>query len=141
MSDEGQRFEVKGGVGDHFAWLRTQMAMQRTLMAAARTSVSLIGFGFTVAQFFQKLQVGGARARLGPQAPRDFGLVLIAAGVLSIAVFTWQYRQGTIYLKSGPYAAIAGVFEGRPMHSAAYASSWVIMLIGAAAFALVLARF
>src|SRR4051794_34086563 len=76
------RFEVKPSISDHFSWMRTQMSLQRTLMSATRTSVSLIGFGFTVAQFFEHLRdrlperVRNAR----PDIPRNLGLLLIAAG-------------------------------------------------------------
>ncbi|HEX5264073.1 MAG TPA: DUF202 domain-containing protein, partial [Phenylobacterium sp.] len=89
MSETGARFEAQPNVGNHFAWIRTQLGLQRTLMAAVRTGVSLIGFGFTVAQFFQRLQ-GSAEAtarHLGPDAPRNLGLVLIAAGVICVASF------------------------------------------------------
>ena len=40
----------------HFGWIRTRLAVDRTLLAWLRTSVSLIGFGFTIVQFFQRLQ-------------------------------------------------------------------------------------
>lgn len=55
MASEGPRFDVQPTVGNHFAWMRTMLGLQRTLMAAVRTAVSLIGFGFTVAQFFEKM--------------------------------------------------------------------------------------
>jgi putative membrane protein len=51
MSDPTIPFDVQPSVNNHFAWLRTVMGLERTLMAAVRTSMSLIGFGFTVAQF------------------------------------------------------------------------------------------
>ena len=38
----------------HFAWLRTRLAVERTMMAYLRTAVSLIGFGFAIFQFFYK---------------------------------------------------------------------------------------
>jgi len=47
------RFETKAGVGDHFAWLRTRLALERTAMAWIRTSIALIGFGFTIVHFFE----------------------------------------------------------------------------------------
>ena len=57
MTDPAQpSFDVQPSIGNHFAWIRTVLALQRTLMAAVRTSVSLIGFGFTVAQFFEKFR-------------------------------------------------------------------------------------
>ncbi len=131
------RFTVEPSVGNHFAWIRTQIALQRTLMAAVRTSVSLIGFGFTVASFFAKLlkSAGGEIGRLGPDAPRNLGLTLIAAGVLSLAGFTWQYDRAVRYMRSGEYATIAGV--GKTMHTSAYGISFVVMAIGLAAFATV----
>lgn len=141
IPDAAGRFDVQPTVGNHYSWIRTQMGLQRTLMAAVRTSVSLIGFGFTVAQFFQRLltETEGA-GRLGPQVPRDFGLVLIAAGVLSLAVFTWQYHSMSAYLRGAPFTAIAGVTR-RPMHSSSYITAFAVMLIGVAAFLSVFARF
>ena len=38
------------------AWLRTQLAVERTMMAWNRTSLSLIGFGFTIYEFLKKIQ-------------------------------------------------------------------------------------
>ena len=35
---------------------RTRMSADRTLMSVIRTSLSLISFGFTIYQFFEKLQ-------------------------------------------------------------------------------------
>jgi putative membrane protein len=117
------------------------MALERTLMAATRTAISLIGFGFTVAQFFEKLldKAPVELRRLRPETPRNLGLALIAAGVVSLAVFTFQYHRATAYMRSGDYAAIAGM-GGRPMHSSTYLVSIVVILIGVAAFVSVFAR-
>jgi putative membrane protein len=136
------RFEAQLNANNHFAWMRTQMGLQRTLLASVRTAVSLIGFGFTVAQFFQKL-VGSVPEdvrRLGPEAPRNLGLTLIGAGVVSLAVFTWQYRHVTRYLRSGDFAAIASEGE-RSLHTSSYLVAFVVMGIGVAAFLSVLLRF
>ncbi len=141
MSSSEPRFEVEPSVANHFAWLRTQMGLQRTMMAAVRTAVSLIGFGFTVAQFFQKLldKAPEGVARLGPQAPRNLGLTLIAAGVVSLAVFTWQYGLANAYLRSGDYKVLAGPRD-HSMRNSVYLIAFVVMGIGVAAFASVLAR-
>jgi putative membrane protein len=133
-------FDVQPNVGNHFAWLRTLMALQRTLMAAVRTAVSLIGFGFTVAQFFQRMRSNlpeGVR-ELREEVPRNLGLVLIAAGVISLAVFTWQYHSATGYLRSAPFKAITGA---KPMHTSSYMIAFAVMLIGVAAFVSIFARF
>lgn len=136
------RFSAEPSVSNHFAWLRTMMGLQRTLMAAVRTAVSLIGFGFTVAQFFEKLRgnFGEGVGRAGPEAPRNLGLVLIGAGVLSLAIFTWQYQAASRYMRSGPYAAIAGVGE-KQLHTSVYLTAFAVMLIGVAAFVSVFLRF
>ena len=44
MPSPTQRFEVHATAGDHFAWIRTRLAIERTLMAWVRTSTALIGF-------------------------------------------------------------------------------------------------
>jgi|SRR4029079_4613323 putative membrane protein len=133
------RFEVKSNIGDHFSWMRTQMSMQRTLMSATRTAVSLIGFGFTVAQFFERLRDKLPEAlQMRPQAPRNLGLLLIAAGVISLALFTWQFRTGSRYMRCGDFEPVAVT---RPMHEATYITSFAVMLIGIAAFVSVLLRF
>ena len=74
------RFEVRVTADSHFAWLRTRMALERTMMAWMRTAVSLIGFGFAIVQFFNHLsQMPGTEAQL-PKAPYYLGLCLIGCG-------------------------------------------------------------
>lgn len=145
MSDDAPvssaaRFDIEPSVSNHFAWIRTQLGLQRTYMAGVRTSVSLIGFGFTVAQFFQRLMTSGEGAgRLGPDAPRDLGLTLIAAGVVSLAIFTYQYHRGSKYLRNAPFTTIAVAIK-RPLHTSTYLVAVAVMLVGVAAFLAVLAR-
>jgi putative membrane protein len=141
MDDAAYRFDVQPSASNHFAWLNTQMSLQRTLMAGVRTAVSLIGFGFTVAQFFERIQDKAPFGRqIRPEAPRNLGLTLIAAGVVLLGLFLWQYRQMNAYLRNEPFQAVAGV-EGRRRPSGAYFAAWVVLLIGVAAFASVFARF
>jgi putative membrane protein len=114
------------------------LALQRTLMAATRTAVSLIGFGFTVAQFFQRMR-DSIPGKMRPEGPRDFGLALIAAGVISLIVFTWQYHRAIILLQSGIWAPVAGTRE-RTVVTPVYITAVVVILIGIAAFVVILAR-
>ncbi len=63
---------------------RTRMAADRTLMAVIRTSLSLISFGFTIYQFFKKMQEAEV-LRGGAHAARNFGLTLVLLGVGMLA--------------------------------------------------------
>jgi putative membrane protein len=141
MSMGEPRFDVQPSVGNHFAWMRTQLGLQRTLMASVRTAVSLIGFGFTVAQFFQRMQGEGAE-RFGVELPRNLGLALIAAGVLSLAVALWQYHLAMGYLRGSEFEAIAGPpTSRRSLHTSTYLAATVVLIIGVAAFGSVFLNF
>src|SRR5689334_17343789 len=86
------RFEARATAESHFAWLRTRLAVERTMMAWLRTAVALIGFGFTIVQFFDRFeQLPGTSPALFPTAPRYLGLSLIACGVLALTASIWQY--------------------------------------------------
>lgn len=137
-----ERWEAKPNIANHMAWMRTIMGLQRTQLAAVRTSVSLIGFGFTVAQFFQKLQgkLPDEFRGMNPAMPRNVGLVLIAAGVISLAVFTWNYRSVIRYLRSEPFTIIAAPIH-TPLLKPSFLVSYVVFGIGLLAFASVFIGF
>ncbi len=140
MTEPGH-FDVQPTASNHFAWMRTRLGLERTIMAAVRTSVSLIGFGFTIVQFFQRLQDSVPEAdRTHPQAPRDLGLALIIAGVSSLVIFLWQYHRSVRYLWSDQYKSIAGMDE-RAMQTPMFFVAAVVLLIGVAAFVSVFVRF
>jgi putative membrane protein len=81
-------------LGNYFAWLRTLLATERTLKAETRTSVSLIAFGFTIVQFFERLRdMNTTGHAVRPETPRDLGLALIGLGVGSALISIWQYRR------------------------------------------------
>jgi putative membrane protein len=139
MDDTASKFDTKPSVSNHFDWMRTQMAMQQTLMSATRTAIALIGFGFTVAQFFEKLQGKVPLAeQLSPEAPRNVGIGLIAGGLITLGVFVWQYQVAERYIRSEPFADLA---VERRLHSASYFAALVVLLIGVIALLSVLLRF
>jgi putative membrane protein len=143
--DLHDRFEVRITSDSHFGWIRTRLAVERTLMAWVRTAVALIGFGFTIVQFFQRLHdMDGVAPALRPQAPRYLGLALIGAGVLALVISAQQYRSVVRYLWSDPFRPIAGM-TGKPMdpiitQSPILAVVIAMLLIGMFAFFSVLLR-
>jgi putative membrane protein len=128
------RFTVKVAAESHFAWLRTRLAVERTILAWIRTAVSLIAFGFTIVQFFERVQdMPGAAPATFPHAPRYLGLALILAGIGSLIVAMWEYRWTIKYLWNSDYAPIAGVTAER-RKSPVIAVAIVLLLVGLFAF-------
>jgi putative membrane protein len=140
-----ERFDVHITSDSHFSWIRTRLALERTLMAWVRTSVALIGFGFTIVQFFQRLhEMEGVAPAVRPQAPRQLGLALIGAGVLALLISAWQYRTVVRYLWSPEFRALAGIDTSamKPVVSQTpvIAVTIAVTLIGLFAFGAVLFR-
>lgn len=142
MTDAGSKFQTDPSFANHFAWIRTMLGLQRTLMATVRTSVSLIGFGFTVAQFFDKVRTNTPveMRSVRINAPRDLGLMLIGAGVISLFSFIWQYGNAVKYMRSGEFGSLA-VTAKNPLHRSTYLAAYTALFIGIAAFVSILARF
>jgi putative membrane protein len=132
------RFEVKPTADSHFSWLRTRLSIERTLMSWVRTATALIGFGFTIVQFFERLQtMNGVEPALRPQLPRYLGLALICAGVAGLLISLWQYRQLLNYM-TREYGVLAGV-RG-VSHTPLQAIAIALVIIGTFAFVAVLVR-
>jgi inner membrane protein YidH len=108
--------------------------------------VALIGFGFTIVQFFQRLQgMEGVAPAARPQAPRHLGLALIGTGILALLISLQQYRRVVKYLWSGPFKPIAGFDSSKPMEpvieqTPLMAVVLALLLIGIYAFIAVLVR-
>lgn len=86
--------------GTRLAVDRTRLAYERTLMAWVRTAVSMITFGFTIYKFFQF----ELRERPVPSGyvlgPREFALMMIAIGLVSLLLSTVQHRQSMRALRA-----------------------------------------
>ena len=137
---DGERFQVKVTADSHFAWFRTRLSLERTMMSWVRTATALIGFGFTIVQFFERLgSMEGVAPAMRPFAARYIGLVLIGAGVAALVISAFQYRAAIRYLWHGDFAQIAGVGKA-PGSTPVYAIAIGLTLIGVFAFMAVLLR-
>jgi putative membrane protein len=74
------------------AFARTRAAYERTMMAWIRTAISLITFGFSIYKFFQLAgrEVTERKHLIGP---RQFALMLVSIGLVSLLLATLEYRQ------------------------------------------------
>ena len=134
------RFEVRATAADHFAWVRTRLALERTMMSWQRTAVALIGFGFAIVQYFNHLQqLPGVRPAYLPTAPEYLGLALISCGILALVISLWQYLWTVRYLWGEPFAPIAGMTK-EGMQSPVLAIAILLICIGLFAFFAVLLR-
>lgn len=69
-----------------------RLSYENTLLAFVRTAIALIGFGFTIAKFFESLE-----SRPGPAPliqPRTIGLTMVGLGILALVLGTLHLRQG-----------------------------------------------
>jgi putative membrane protein len=71
---------------------RTLMSADRTLMAWVRTSLSLLGFAFTIYRILEELPLLANRVP-GNVTPRDAGLLLAAMGTFAMVMGTVEYWQ------------------------------------------------
>jgi inner membrane protein YidH len=114
------------------------------MMSWIRTAVSLIGFGFAIVQFFERLQqMADVRVASYPRAPQYLGLALIASGILALVISIWQYRRTVRYMWGAPFASIAGMRTGvtnEQMQSPVLAIAILLTCIGLFAFFAVLLR-
>lgn len=81
-----------------WAALNTRFGSERTLMAAIRTSLSLIGFGFTIYKFFESMRetMGGDRGPIRVKGPRRLGMILVSLGVFVLvgaALQHWRFLK------------------------------------------------
>jgi len=139
-SSNSDRFEVRATVSDHFAWMRTRLAVERTLISFLGMSVTLIGFGFGIVQFFDRLEeMPGIPSARFPDASRDMGLALIFCGIMAAIISAYEYRLLNRYLRSGNFVSIAGLGKMR-MFTPLYGITVVLIIIGTFAFFTLLFR-
>ena len=124
----------------HLSWLRTRLSIERTLMSWIRTATALVGFGFSIVQFFERLShMPEFKAARHPDLPRDLGLTLMALGSVALAVAMVQYRGIVRYLEGEPFSVIAGRAVSAWRTPAPYAAL-VLILVGITAISSVVVR-
>jgi putative membrane protein len=124
----------------HFSWLRTRMSVERTLMSWVRTATALIGFGFTIFQFFERFNsIPGVAAPRSPGTIRVIALGLIGCGTGALIVAIVEYRQMLGYLWSDEFGEIAGVAE-RQRTTPALIVAVFLGLVGLIAFGTIALR-
>lgn len=135
-----RNLEVRVTADSHFAWLRTRLAVENTMLAYLRTAVSLIGFGFGVFQFVYRLADYPSESSVRfPDAAWYLGLLLIGTGVLTTLFAIWEYHRMVRYLWSDNYRPIAGL-PSRQGYGALYGVAVVLTIVGLFAFFAVLLR-
>jgi putative membrane protein len=95
---------------------RTFLAHERTMMAWVRTAASMISFGFTIYKFFQ-LELSGRRPAADYLVgPSEFALILIATGVGSLVLATFEHRRSMQLMRTlygdAVSRSIAGLVAG-----------------------------
>jgi inner membrane protein YidH len=85
-------------VSTKLAFDRTRVAYDRTLMAWIRTATSLISFGFAIFKFFQlELRAVQDGHLVGA---REFAILMVGIGLLSLLMGTVEYRQNMQLLRA-----------------------------------------
>lgn len=132
------------GYGDKMAGLRTALAFQRsrlaadrTLMAIMRTSLSMIGFGFTLYTFVTNfIKREDAHGVLRQEAPTRFALTMIFLGVLLLVLGIANHYRYMMAMRSQRDSFIAeGLLPPRedfPV-SLTLVTAFLLVLIGLAA--------
>lgn len=120
---------TKVDTNTRLAWMRTRLAVERTMMAWNRTSLSLIGFGFTIYQFLKKVEEASDGGVLRSQSPRNFGLAFIVAGVLGTLIALWQHHLVIRYLQGPEYEKVV-ITEGTPRASLSIVITVFLALVG-----------
>jgi putative membrane protein len=85
------------------SWIRSDLSNLRTLLSWVRTSVSMIGFGFTIDNFYSGFfkELGNPRV---DTAARNLGLALVSSGTLALVLALWNSWALNQYLLTTPGA-------------------------------------
>ena len=108
------------------ALVRTALSSEQTLMSWVRTSLSMVTFGFSIAQFFYFLAERQDDADF-TASPNRLGIALISVGILVLVIAVVEHLLRVRALKSQGLPGDAGSFL--PMGSAAALFSIAIIAL------------
>lgn len=121
---------------------RMLMEADRMMMQTVQTSLSLIGFGFTITTFFNDVAVRMG-SRDGSENARILGVALLVIGLTLLILGTWsqsRYRAAlrSRYLEGGPAPA---AWQGlRSRFTPSYIAAVMLMAAGLFTLATVILR-
>ncbi len=84
---------------------RTRLALDRTAMAWTRTAISLITFGYGVYKVIDVARPDFT-ARQSVIGHREFGLIMICVGLVTLMLGTYEHRRDTRQLQADYPAAL-----------------------------------
>lgn len=92
--DEQNQFTQELKLADKLALQRTVMAADRTILAGVRTSMALIGFGFTIFNILKYVQDHSpVKVLMRPHTPRNIGCFLLVVGIVPLFAMIIQYSR------------------------------------------------
>jgi putative membrane protein len=124
MADQNAQSAASLDLSTTLAIERTRASYERTMMSWIRTATSLITFGFSVYKFFQ-LEAPAGRSANRLIGPREFALMLVSIGLVSLVLATLQYRQNI---------RVLGTQYGSSPRSLAVVMAALISILGIVAF-------
>jgi putative membrane protein len=120
-----------------YPWIQTRLALERTLLAWLRSAAALIGFGFAIFEFYERLDtLPGVRPPHHPGTSRLLGLTLVGIGTLALALALVQYVFMVRALGDPADPALEGVPRFHPGRTVAI----VLLAVGAITFWVLLTR-
>lgn len=99
MAKKATPSAVQLDTSTRLAYDRTRLAFENTMMAWVRTATSLITFGFSVYKFFQ-FDIKRGQEFSGSVGPREFGLMMITFGLVSLLAGTLQHVMSLRQLRA-----------------------------------------
>ncbi len=89
--------------------IQATLALDRTLLAWVRTSLTLIGFGFTLARFVYDLVQKGVLQGVQSNYPREIGFGLMILGVATLIGGALEYVRFSKKLQGSSRSSIWSV--------------------------------